>query len=504
MFGALLAAVLGAPALGQDHAEPRASIRVRAQPASAWQGQVVTVELGIEVDAKFFQEHGLQLHRQRLGLPIEVDAKWLTGLEGLRRLASDSAQDSHANNNNAQDAVKTQSFSLGGTRAFARSNGADGKYLVSLRYAVDVAGRFALEAPTLRYAYATRFDVDLFGDRKPVDRKIARVHGDALELVARPLPKEGRPAGFAGAVGNYTLRAEQRELDASRYEIEIAIRGDGDFARLTPPRLAGGQGVHVRGQRIVRSAGQVRSITEVAILDPEDAWLPAASLEFFEPKASAYRRASTRAFVFAGPGPERDVEARPGEARGEASDPREAVDPNASREADPRLAARTRVATVDEILRASAGGLGSRSALGPTWLLSALSVLLLFSPLLLALALLALRFARARRLRRAQDPATFAARVLQKRGTDTRSLEQDFCAYLARRIHAPISDAWRSDLRDTLVARGVQTERAEEARLCLHALARERYAEAPRSGDVSAVVNRVRSLVRELEAERCA
>ncbi len=67
------------------------------------------------------------------------------------------------------------------------------------------------------------------------------VDSDPWELVVRPLPKEGVPAGFAGAVGGYRVDApvlSTNQLTAGEVLIlTLRVRGEGNLGRLNPPKL---------------------------------------------------------------------------------------------------------------------------------------------------------------------------------------------------------------------------------------------------------------------------
>lgn len=68
-----------------------------------------------------------------------------------------------------------------------------------------------------------------------------KVQGDAVDLTIRPLPAEGQPASFAGAVGNFTLSStvKPKMVEAGDpLTITATISGQGDFDRVTAPELA--------------------------------------------------------------------------------------------------------------------------------------------------------------------------------------------------------------------------------------------------------------------------
>lgn len=140
------------------------------------------------------------------------------------------------------------------------------------------------------------FGGDPFGmASQPVD-----LVAPAVPLTVLPLPEEGRPAAFTGAVGRYDLdvRATPGEVAAGDpVTVTVTVRGDGDLDRLTPPAVAAGAGWRVYGmQPRVQKAGEpdappgTRVFEQVVI--PEQAGtveLPPLSLAYFDPAERSYR-----------------------------------------------------------------------------------------------------------------------------------------------------------------------------------------------------------------------
>src|SRR5690606_12056315 len=71
---------------------------------------------------------------------------------------------------------------------------------------------------------------------------------DSLRLVVLPLPEEGRPASFTGAVGRYSIRAriEPAEVPAGEAAaLVVDVAGEGNIKGLPPPTLPELEGVRV-------------------------------------------------------------------------------------------------------------------------------------------------------------------------------------------------------------------------------------------------------------------
>jgi hypothetical protein len=89
---------------------------------------------------------------------------------------------------------------------------------------------------------------DFFGDASPFDDSVAddffgqatekplTLHSDGASLKIRPLPLEGRPADFSGAVGSFDVSAEAsvtKVVAGDPVSLKMKITGQGNFDRVT-------------------------------------------------------------------------------------------------------------------------------------------------------------------------------------------------------------------------------------------------------------------------------
>jgi len=89
------------------------------------------------------------------------------------------------------------------------------------------------------------FDDDFFNFFGSVKREIVTVRTEPVELEVKPLPKEGRPAHFSGAIGQFTLEsraAPGRVKLGDPVTLTVEIAGIGSFDRMGPPHLETGTG----------------------------------------------------------------------------------------------------------------------------------------------------------------------------------------------------------------------------------------------------------------------
>ena len=152
------------------------------------------------------------------------------------------------------------------------------------------AGTFALDPVRLRYELRRGY---LYA---PENREIV---SDSLRLTVLPLPENGRPRGFTGAVGKYRATAWLQPASVAAGDaatLSIELEGIGNVKTLPPPRLPTLEGVeifppsedaqvNVRGDRL----GGAKRFTWVLV--PEEAGdidLGAIEYAFFDPETGSY------------------------------------------------------------------------------------------------------------------------------------------------------------------------------------------------------------------------
>ncbi len=120
----------------------------------------------------------------------------------------------------------------------------------------------------------------------------------ALDVL--PLPDQGKPADFSGAVGRFSLEVRAAPLEVVAGDpvtLTYTVSGAGDLSSVTPPTLAGSDTLRVYPVAPVTPAAQgaptgARRFEQVVI--PQQAGtvrLPAVRFSWFDPEARAYRSA---------------------------------------------------------------------------------------------------------------------------------------------------------------------------------------------------------------------
>ena len=138
---------------------------------------------------------------------------------------------------------------------------------------------------------------DLFN--RGVRAQAVTILSDPLEIQVNPLPTEGRPADFNGAVGNFTLTASAGPVDVAvgdpvTVRVQISGRGALDGVRMPPLEL--GEAFKTYPATVTTEQPDPLSMTGLRkleqVVQPQSAdvqALPGFAFSFFDPDARAYR-----------------------------------------------------------------------------------------------------------------------------------------------------------------------------------------------------------------------
>jgi len=138
---------------------------------------------------------------------------------------------------------------------------------------------------------------DSFFDRGRVE--YVDVPVEPVKLDVQPLPSEGRPESFSGAVGDFSFSASAspEELDAGEpITIKMLVEGRGNIDNITPPKLDLGDEFKTYEPRLVSGdsnggSGSARKLFEEVVVprSEEIAEVPAIEFSYFDPVDGEYK-----------------------------------------------------------------------------------------------------------------------------------------------------------------------------------------------------------------------
>jgi len=260
--------------------ETRAFVELTTEQHAVYVGQPIRLTLRIGYDAEYFERYAVQLFQQKLDVPVHVEAEGLTGpfLE-----------------------VGGKTIALNDDVGYAAVSEPRDRYSVlvveqTLLFAEP--GERVFAAPSLRFASGTKFREDFLHGRVATDRRDTVVRGKVLVLRVLPIPTEGRPATWGGAVGHLTIRAEasKTELDeGGSLDLTLHIGGEGNAQAIPIPLLAdlGLRDFHVLGS-LSSIADSGRTITySVRPLSAAIDAVPTLVLPYFDTSSRRFREAKS-------------------------------------------------------------------------------------------------------------------------------------------------------------------------------------------------------------------
>lgn len=282
------------------------------------------------------------------------------------------------------------------------------------------------------------FGGSIFGRGRSVTRTVTAA-SEPLVLEVLPLPEEGRPAGFEGAVGRYDLSASasprEVKLGGDPIELTLTVRGEGNVETVGRPALADGSDFRIGAAEMHQDirfedgklVGEKRFVLPLRPRSANVTQVPEARLVVFDPTTEKYVTLRTD------PIPVRISVPEGTGARGSVAIPAEARK---------RLRGAGEVKRDIEDIETEVDGRGSHAA----WLHRPAGLLLF---LVLPLGVYAVLAVVAGRLRRLREDETLALRLAAARTARSRLDELraggaltpgDFAARLARVFQTYLAD----------------------------------------------------------------
>lgn len=130
-------------------------------------------------------------------------------------------------------------------------------------------------------------------ETRPVDLPV-----EETDLRVKPLPAEGRPAVFGGAVGQFDFQVSARPQSVHPGDpvtLTMTISGDGNFDRITPPALPDSSSFRLFGDAV--RTQQENLVRFEQVISPRTAdmkEIPAILFSFFDTKSDLYRTVSSQ------------------------------------------------------------------------------------------------------------------------------------------------------------------------------------------------------------------
>ena len=125
----------------------------------------------------------------------------------------------------------------------------------------------------------------------PSKKRTIELSTEAVDIIAVPLPTEGRPEDFTGAVGDFSF-----DLSASAAEVRLGgeitltmtIKGPGNYSSVSLPRMRKEAGIKLYEPRVIRGGNSVIYEQVIRVQSPDVKEIPEAVFTFFNPVGKRY------------------------------------------------------------------------------------------------------------------------------------------------------------------------------------------------------------------------
>jgi hypothetical protein len=136
-----------------------------------------------------------------------------------------------------------------------------------------------------------------FGNSVMADSEQLNVTSDPMKLAVKPLPKDGRPEGFTGAIGDFTMAVDaepKATAPGDPVTLRVRVNGRGNFSAMGEPKLVGADGWKLYPPTEEFDAadavgfGGVKTSDFMMIAKAKQTETPGVEFSYFDPTKEAY------------------------------------------------------------------------------------------------------------------------------------------------------------------------------------------------------------------------
>lgn len=249
-------------------------------PERVFEGQPFTIE------ARFGFDQSQPVDRHDLYLP------WWKALRGVIELEPtvlDRGRDRIVVNDRDETDIEP-------LRPFERDGSVMRAFQFRSRYLASRPGTLQLGASTYRFGVVLERGRGFSRDRV----QYYYAQSDPVEVEVVPVPEEGRPFEWSGAVGSLDVsrRVDRRDLqEGDTLQLTVSWTGEANLAFLDPPdlsRLDAFSGFRLVGTTDESFADERRVRYDLLCADPDILEVPPVPLWTFDPETEAYRLVESR------------------------------------------------------------------------------------------------------------------------------------------------------------------------------------------------------------------
>ncbi len=169
----------------------------------------------------------------------------------------------------------------------------------------DAVGEYESIPVTCRTSKVTSWGRNIFGDPRPRSTQPSLAAGEPLSFIIKPVPEEGKPDSFSGAVGTGFSIGVTADRTVVRVgdpiSLDVTIGGEGNMRQLSLPPLSADGGLQEElfqlpqdkpAGTMVGNAKQFK--LSVRVKDESVTQIPAIAFSWFDPSQEAYLTARSK------------------------------------------------------------------------------------------------------------------------------------------------------------------------------------------------------------------
>ena len=239
-------------------------------------------------------------------LPIEIKAYFRRGLRASLNSRPRVNGDSFVLTDSKQEPVQTEEM-VGNvpysvlTWPGALSAIKEGSHTVSVAIEATLLVPASNKQRRLPLGGDPFFGNDPFADffnRQQLQEKKIQIVSKEMDLQVLPLPAEGRPVDFRGAIGRFELQVEAQPTDVGPGDpitLTLTVQGSGNFDRVDAPVLSEAEGwkIYPPSAKFTpgRNMGQGSKVFDQALIakGEDKTTIPPLSFSFFDPETREYQ-----------------------------------------------------------------------------------------------------------------------------------------------------------------------------------------------------------------------
>ena len=287
--------------LRSGNSDEVAFLRVKPATKKSYSGEVVPVQI------KVYFRDGIKANLN--SLPLLIGEGFV-----LQQLEREPVQ-SRELVNNTQYTVLTWNSSLSGIKEGTHkvSVELDATLLLREQRRISRRGNSMFNDPFFGDSFFDNF----FGSYREKEVKIA---SPELNLSVLPLPEEGKPKNFNGAIGDFRLQvaADPVELQpGDPITLTMTVSGQGNFDRVQAPKLSSEQGwkSYTPSSEFLKDGdpGHGKKVFEQALVakDATLSEIPAVEFSYFDPETVSYKTLTSSSIPLKIKGRDEKKEAEP-------------------------------------------------------------------------------------------------------------------------------------------------------------------------------------------------